>query len=125
MGRIVLWLKAAEGSDLLLLGLLGEEDSLDVGEDTTLGNGGTREKFVQFLVITDGELEVTGDDSGLLVVTGSIASELEDLSSEVLHDGSEVHWGTSTYTLGIVALAEKTVDTSNGELKSSPGATGL
>ena len=105
MGRIVLWLKAAEGSDLLLLGLLGEEDSLDVGEDTTLGNGDTREKFVQFLVITDGELEMTGDDPGLLVVTGSIASELEDLSSEVLHDGSEVHWGTSTYTLGIVSFA--------------------
>ena len=125
MGRIVLWLRASEGSDLLLLGLLGEEDSLDVGEDTTLGNGDSREEFVEFLVITDGELEMTGDDPGLLVVTGSIASELKDLSSEVLHDGSEVHWGTSSYTFGIVSLAEKTVDTSNGELKSSPGATGL
>ena len=125
MGRIVLWLRASERSDLLLLGLLGEEDSLDVGEDTTLGNGDTGEEFVQFLVITDGELEMTGDDPGLLVVTGSVASELKNLSSEVLHDGSEVHWGTSTYTFGIVALAEETVDTSNGELKSGPGATGL
>ena len=125
MGRIVLWLRASEGSDLLLLGLLGEEDSLDVGEDTTLGNGDSREEFVEFLVITDGELEMTGDDPGLLVVTGSIASELEDLSSEVLHDGSEVHWGTSTYALSIVSLAEKTVDTSNGELKTSPGAASL
>ena len=68
---------------------------------------------------------MTGDDSGLLVVTGSVASELEDLSSEVFHDGSQVHWCTGTYTLSIVALAEKTVDTSDGELKSSPGATGL
>ena len=120
MGRIVLWLRASDRSDLLLLGLLGEEHSLDVGEDTTLGNGDTGEEFVQFLVITDGELEMTGDDPGLLVVTGSIASELKNLSSEVLHDGSKVHWGTSTYTLGIVALAEKTVDTSNWELKTSP-----
>ena len=110
---------------LALLRLLGEEDSLDVGEDTTLGNGDSREEFVEFLVITDGELEMTGDDPGLLVVTGSIASELKDLSSEVLHDGSEVHWGTSTYTLGIVSLAEKAVNTSYRELKSSPGATGL
>ena len=125
MGRIILWLRASEGSDLLLLGLLGEEDSLDVGEDTTLGNGDTGEKFVELLVITDGELEMTGDDPGLLVVTGSIASELKNLSSEVLHDGSEVHWGTSTYTFSIVSLAEKTVDTSNWELKSSPGAAGL
>ena len=61
--------------------LLGEEHSLDVGEDTTLGNGNTREEFVQFLVIADGELKVTGDDSGLLVVTGSVACKLEDLSS--------------------------------------------
>ena len=48
---------------------------------------------------------MTGDDPGLLVVTGSIASELKDLSSEVLHDGSEVHWATRTYTFGIVAFA--------------------
>ena len=110
---------------LLLFRLLGEKDGLDVGQDTTLGDGDSREKFVQLLVITDGELKMSWDDSGLLVVTGSVASEFEDLSSEVLHDGSQVDWCTSTYTFSIVALAEKTVDTSNGELKSSPGATGL
>ena len=125
MGRIVLWLRDSKRSDLLLLGLLGEEDSLDVGEDTTLGNGNTREEFVQFLVVADGKLEVTGDDSGLLVVTGSIACKLEDLSSEVLHDCSQVDWGTSTYTFGIVSLAEKSVDSSYWELKPGPGATGL
>ena len=126
MGRIILWWKAAsEVSDLLLLGLLGEEHSLDVGEDTTLGNGDTREEFVQFLVIADGKLKVAGDDSGLLVVTGSIACKLEDLSSEVLHNCSQVDWGTSTNTLGIVSLAQESVDTSNGELKPGPGATGL
>ena len=125
MGRIILWWKASEVNDLLLFGLLGEEYSLDVGEYTALGNGDTGEEFVQLFVIADGELEMTGDDPGLLVVTGSITCKLENLSCEVLHDGSQVDWGTSTYTLGIVALAEKTVDTSNGELKSSPGATGL
>ena len=125
MGRIVLWWKASEASDLLLLGFLGEEHSLDVGEYTTLGNGDTGEELVQLFVIADGELEVTGDDSGLLVVTGSVASKFKNLSCEVLHDCGQVDWGTSTYTLGIVALAEKTVDTSNGELESSPGATGL
>ena len=126
MGRMILWWKAAsEVSDLLLLGLLGEEYSLDVGEDTTLGNGNTGEEFVQFLVVADGKLEVTGDDSGLLVVTGSVACKLEDLSSEVLHDCSQVDWGTSTNALSIVSLAEESVDTSNGELKSGPGATGL
>ena len=65
------------------------------------------------------------DDSSLLFVTGSIASELKNLSSQVFHDGSEVDWGSSTYTFGIVTLAKKTVDSSNWELKSSTGATGL
>ena len=125
MGRIVLWLKAAEGSDLLLLGLLGEEDSLDVGEDTTLGNGDSREKFVQFLVITDGELEMTGDDPGLLVVTGSVASQLEDLSGEVLHDGGQIDGGSGTNTGGVVTLPQETVDTAHGELESSTAGAGL
>ena len=125
MGRIVLWLRASEGSDLLLLGLLGEEDSLDVGEDTTLGNGDSSKQFVQLLVITDGQLQVTGDDPGLLVVTGSVASQLKDLSSQVLHDSSHVDWGTSSNTGSIVSLAEQTVDTSNWELESSTAGPGL
>ena len=125
MGRICFLWKTAEVSDLLLLGLLGEEHCLDVGEDTTLGNGDTGEELVQLFVIADGELEMTGDDSGFLVVTGSVTSEFKNLSSEVLHNGSQVDWCTSTDTFGIVSFTEKTVDTSNGELKSSPGATGL
>ena len=69
------WVGEGRERDLgLLLGLLGEEDGLDVGQDTSLGDGDTGEQFVQLLVVPDGELEVTGDDPGLLVVTGSIAS---------------------------------------------------
>jgi hypothetical protein len=62
---------------------------------------------------------MTGDDAGLLVVASSVAGQLEDLSGEVLHDGSQVHGGTSTDTLSIVSLAEETMDTSHGELESS------
>ena len=107
-------------SDLLggLVGLLGQKDSLDVGEDSTLGDGDSGKQLVQLLVVPDGELEMTGDDPGLLVVTGSVASQLEDLSSEVLHDGSKVDGSSSTNTGGVVSLAEQTVNTSNGELKS-------
>ena len=62
---------------------------------------------------------MSGDDSGLLVVLGSVSSELEDLSSEVLKNGSEVNWGTSTDSLGESALLEESSDSTNGELKSS------
>ena len=108
-----------------LLRLLGEEDGLDVRQDTSLGDGDTGQKFVQLLVVSDGELKVTGDDSGLLVVTSSISSQLENLSCEILHDGGHVDGGTGSDTLSIVSLPQKTMDTSNGELKSSTAGPGL
>ena len=61
------------------------------------------------------------DDTGLLVVTGSVASQLKDLSSEVLEDGSEVDGSTSTDTLGVVALAEQAVDTTDRESQTGLG----
>ena len=76
-------LESVAVSDLLggLVRLLGQEDSLDVGEDSTLGDGDSGKQLVQLLVVPDGELEMTGDDPGLLVVPSSIASQLEYLSS--------------------------------------------
>lgn len=41
-----------------------------LGEDTTLRDDDVAEELVQLLVVPDGELQVTGDDSGLLVVSG-------------------------------------------------------
>lgn len=94
---------------------------VDVGKDTTLGNGDVTQKLVQLLIVSDGELEMTGDDTGLLVVTGSVTSQLEDFGSEVLENGSEVDGSTSTNTLSIVALSKKTVDTTNRERETSLG----
>ena len=94
---------------------------MNVGEDTTLGDGNVSEKLVQLLIVPDGELEMTGDDTGLLVVAGSVTGQLENLSSEVLKDGSEVDGGTSTDTLGVVALAEETVDTTDWESETGLG----
>ena len=111
--------------DLLLFRLLGEKDGLDVGQDTTLGDGDSREKFVQLLVVTDGELKMSRDDSGLLVVTSGISGQLEDLSSEVLEDGSQVDRGTSTHSLGVVAFAEESVDSADRELKPSAAGSAL
>lgn len=109
----------------LLLTLLGQENGLDVGQDSSLGDGDPGEQLVQLLVVADGELEMTGDDAGLLVVTSSVTGQLEDLSSQVFHDGSQVHGGTGTNTLGIVSLAEETMDTPDRELESSTVGAGL
>jgi hypothetical protein len=105
--------------------LLGEEVLVNVGENTTLGDGDVAQKLVQFLIVTDGELEMTGNDTGLLVVTGGVTSQLENFSSEIFEDSSQVDGSTSTDTLSIVALAEKTVNTTDGESKTRLGRTGL
>lgn len=100
-----------------------ERTLVDVGENTTLGNGDVTQELVQLLIVTDGELKVTGNDTGLLVVTGGVTSQLENLSSEVLENGGQVDGGTGTDTLSVVALAEQTVDTTNGEGETGLGRT--
>ena len=105
-----------------LLGLLGQKNSLDVGQNTTLSDGDAREELVQLLVVADGELQVTGNDPALLVVTGGVSCQLENLSGEVLHDGSQVHGCAGANSLGVVALSQQTVDSADGELK--PGTAG-
>ena len=98
---------------------------MDVGQDTTLCDGDVSEKLVQLLVVPDGELEVAGDDTGLLVVAGSVAGQLEDLGSQVLEDGGEVDRGASTNTLGVVALTEQTVNTADGERETGLGRAAI
>lgn len=109
----------------LLFSLLGQEDGLDVWQDTTLGDGDSGQEFVQLLVVPDGELQVTGDDARLLVVTSGVSCQLEYFSCQVLHDSSQVNRCTSTHPLGVVALAEESVNTTDGELKSRTGRPGL
>lgn len=101
----------------------GKRTLVDVGEDTTLGNGDVTQELVQLLIVADGKLKVTRNDTGLLVVTGGVASQLQNFSGQVLQDGSEVHGGTGTDTLSVVALAKQTVDTANGEGQTGLGRT--
>jgi len=108
-----------------LLGLLGEKDGLDVGQNTSLCDCDSREKFVQFLVIADSKLQMTGDDPALLVVTSSVSCQFQDLSSQIFHDCGKVDGSASTHTLGIVAFPQVTVDTSHWELQTSAAAPGL
>ena len=96
---------------------------MDVGENTTGSDGGAAEKLVELLIVADGELDVTGHNSSLLVVLGGVTGELEDLSGEVLKDGSKIDGGSGSDSLGVSSLLEESGDSSNGELES--GSDGL
>ena len=110
---------------LATAGLAWEKFSSNVWHDTTLRDDNVAEETVQFFVVTDGELQVSGNNTLLLVITSGITSQLENLSSEVFKNGSKINWGTSSYTLGVVALLQQTVHTTDWELETSLGRAGL
>ncbi len=110
--------------DLSLLALLGEKNGVDVGKNTALGDGDRSQKLVELLVVSDGQLDVAGNNAGLLVVASGVSGELEDLGGEVLEDGGKVHGGTSSNTSSESSSLEEAADTTDGELKSSLGRLG-
>ena len=99
--------------------LLGEEDSVDVRENTASRDCGSTHELVELIVVSDSHLDVSGDDSGSLEILGSVASKLEDLSGEVLKDGSKVDGGSGSNSGGELASLHVSSDSSNRELESS------
>ena len=57
-----------------LFGLLFEEDGMNIGQDASLSNDDISKKFIQFLVVSDGKLNMTRNNSLLFVVTGGVPS---------------------------------------------------
>jgi hypothetical protein len=105
------------------LGLLNKL-SMDVRENTTGGDGDLAQELVQLLVVSDGQLNVSRDDSLLLAFLGGVASELQNLSDHVLEDGSQVNGSTRTDPAGISAVLQESANSANRELKTSLGALG-
>ena len=102
----------------LLLGLLGQQHGLDIGQHTALSDGHATQQLVQLLVVPDGQLKMPGYDPGLLVVAGCVARQLENLSRQVLEHRGHVDGSSRANALSVVALARETAD---GELKARSG----
>ena len=109
---------------LLLSALSWQELGSDTWEDTTLRDGNTTEELVEFFVVSDGELQVSRDDTSLLVVSSSVTSQFEDFGSQVLQDGSEVNGSTRSNSSGVGASLELSVDSTDWELETSLGRSG-
>ena len=52
---------------------------MDVGQDSTRGDGDLAQQLAQLLIIAHSKLDVPWDNPGLLIVTSCIASKLQDL----------------------------------------------
>ena len=107
------------------LGLLGQKNGLDVRQNTTLSDGDTGQQFVQLLVVADGQLEMTWNDACLLVVASGVAGQLEHFSRQVFHDCGQVDRGSGTDSLGVVTLAQQTVDSTDWELETGTARSAL
>jgi len=92
---------------------------VNVRQDTALCDCDVSEELVQLLIVADGELKMARNDTGLLVVASSVTGQLEDFSCQVFEDSGEIDGSTSTNTLSVVTLSEKTVYTTNRECKTS------
>ena len=73
---------------------MNELTLVNVWQYTTLCDGDVAQKLVQLFVIPDGELEMTRNDTCLLVIARCVAGQLEDFSCQVLEHCCKVYWGT-------------------------------
>jgi hypothetical protein len=71
-----------------------EHTLMNIWKNTTLCDCDVSEKLIQLLIVADGELKMTWDDTGLLVVTSGVTGQFQNFGSEVLEDCSEVDRGT-------------------------------
>ena len=53
-----------------------------VWKDTTIRYGNAGQQLSQLFIVSDGKLDMPGDNSVLLIVTGSITGQLEDLDNQ-------------------------------------------
>jgi len=74
-----------------LLGLLRQQDGVNVRQDTAGRDGDGAQKLGQFLVVANGELDVARHDARLLVIARGVTREFEHFSREVFLHASKTN----------------------------------
>ena len=105
----------AENLSSLGLLLLFEKEFVDVARDASLGDRNLTNQLVQLLIVLNGKLDVSGNNTGLLVLASAVAGKLKQLSNEVFQHGAHENSGRDTDAGGVSALTEVSTDTSDGE----------
>jgi len=89
-----------------------------VWQDTSEGDSGANEG-IEFFVTANGKLEMARSNALDLEILGSVSSELENFSSQIFEDCSNIDGslGSNAHlVLGVVL--QETLDTTAGELES-------
>lgn len=71
-------------------------------------------QLVQLFVDAKGQLQMMRNDAGLLVVVGSITSQLQNLGRQKFQHGSQVDRSAAGHRLGILSFAQQTPEYSAG-----------
>lgn len=56
---------------------------MNVGQNTSGCNSDASQKLIQLFIVLDGQSDVAGNDTGLLVVAGSVPCQFQNLCTEV------------------------------------------
>ncbi|GER57276.1 soluble inorganic pyrophosphatase [Striga asiatica] len=75
--------EAIQGS--ILLSFLRQENRVDVGDNSAVGNGDSGQKLPELLVVPHSQQQVPWDDPVPLVVPCSISSKLKNLNHRLTH----------------------------------------
>lgn len=81
---------------LLLLFDLEQQRTVDTRQNTTISDSGANQS-VEFLVTTDGELQVTRCDTLDFEILGGVACQFEDFGSEVFENGCDIDGSYACY----------------------------
>jgi len=94
---------------------------VDVWDHTSSGDG-RLDEGVKLLVTSDRELQMSWGDSLHLEVLRGVTGELQNLSGQVLENGSAVNGGGgSDSAVGAHSALQNSVDSSDWELKTGLG----
>lgn len=90
-------------------------------QNTSKGNGGT-DKRIEFFITSDSELEMAWRDALDFEILGSVACKLENLSSQVFKNGSQIDAGFGTDARLLAReISEVTLYATARELKTGFG----
>ncbi len=108
---------------LLLLGLLREEGSMDVRENTAASDDHTAKELVELLVVADSQLKVARNDRVFLLSRAALPASSR-ISAVRYSRTAARYTGTCANTGGVLALLEEAADAANRELEASLGRSG-